>query len=80
MSTDDWVTVIPGADTAQVARDLLSLADNPHQVRTNTDHGLTFHVPQDLAARYAQLLAEVTTPAAPTPAPKRRGRPRKETP
>lgn len=77
MSTlEDWVTVIPGADAAQVARDLLSLADNPHQVRTNTDDGLTFHVPQELAQRYADLLADVTPTTEAVP--KRRGRPRKE--
>lgn len=78
MSTVEWVTVIPGDDAGQTARDLLSLAVNPHLVRTNTDHGLTFQVPAPVADLYMALLAEVSAePAAPEP-PRRRGRPRKE--
>lgn len=75
---NDDVLIIPGDDVGQVARDLLSLADNPFQVRTNTDNGLSFMVPQHVAQQYAELLAGVTTDATPEP-PKRRGRPRKET-
>lgn len=82
MSGIEWVTIIPGGDAGQAARDLLSLAEDPNLVRTNTDHGLTFLVPSAVAERYTALLTEVTadpTPVAP-PVRRRGGRPRKENP
>lgn len=72
-----FVTIIPD-DAARVAADLLSLADSPYDVRTNTDQGLAFVVPQYLADRYADAMSIVTT-ADETPVPaRRRGRARKE--
>jgi hypothetical protein len=71
------VTLIyPGDNAEQVARDLLSLADSPADVRTNTDNGLAFDVPDAVADEYTKLMAGVvpaTEPAAP-----KRGRARKE--
>jgi hypothetical protein len=71
--------VYPDADNAaQVAADLLSLVDDPAQVRTNTDNGLAFDVPDAVADEYHRLMADVV-PAGETRAPtKRGGRPRKE--
>lgn len=74
-----WVEVIPGDNVAQVARDLLSLADSPHHVRTSSDNGLTFMVTPEVAAAYAELSAEISTAEPEQPAaPKRRGRARKD--
>jgi hypothetical protein len=73
------VEIVPGDHVAQVARDLLSLADSPHQVRTSSDNGLTFVVPTELADAYLALTAEISTAEPDQPAaPKRRGRARKE--
>lgn len=74
-----WVEIVPGDQVAQVARDLLSLADSPHQVRTSSNNGLTFVVPTELADAYLALTAEISTAGPDTPAvPKRRGRARKD--
>jgi hypothetical protein len=74
-----WVEIVPGDDVAQVARDLLSLADSPHQVRTSSDNGLTFFVTTDVADAYMALTAEISTAGPDQPAvPKRRGRARKD--
>lgn len=78
--------VIPGdgESAAQVARDLLSLADSPYDVQTSTDDGLMFVVPDRLAEAYSALHAEVRQEqSAPGPdetaaTPKRRARARKE--
>lgn len=78
--------VIPGdgESAAQVARDLLSLADSPYDVQTSTDDGLMFVVPDRLAEAYSALHAEVRQeqpaagPAETPAAPKRRARARKE--
>jgi hypothetical protein len=74
------VVIVPGDDAEQVARDLLSLAESKHDVRTTSDHGLAFIVPERLALAYQELMSEITVPAVvPDPvAPKRRGRARKE--
>lgn len=74
--------IIPGeGQHAQVARDLLSLAESPYHVQTNTDSGLAFAVPDYLAALYAETM-NLVQPAAPVdttePAARKRGRPRKE--
>ena len=60
----------------QVAKDLLSLAETPWDVQTNTDNGLVFVVPDYLAVAYNEAMADVVP--ADVPSPKRRGRPRKE--
>lgn len=60
----------------QVARDLLSLADSKFDVQSTSDHGV-FVVPAYLAERYAAAMADVQS-SAEEPAPKRRGRARKE--
>ncbi len=65
------VTVGEGETAEQVARDLLSLTDNPFEVQTNTDDGLSFIVPDALALAYMQVGAEITTDDAEA-APKRR--------
>lgn len=78
--------IIPGdgESAAQVARDLLSLADSPYDVRTSTDDGLMFVVPEKLAEAYSVLHAEVrqeqpaTVPVETAAPPKRRARARKE--
>lgn len=68
--------IFPEGNAEQVARDLLSLARSPHDVATNTDHGLAFVVPDYLAELYAESMALVQQPEK-TAAPKR-GRTRKE--
>lgn len=70
------VRIIPGNDVEQTARDLLSLAKDPTAVRTNTDDGLTFIVPQELAQEYAALLSDIQ--AEPEDAPRKRRTTRKE--
>lgn len=73
------VRVGEGEDAAQVAADLLSLTDNPFEVQTNTDDGLSFIVPDELALKYMQVGAEITVDGGGTDqAPKRRGRARKD--
>lgn len=69
------ILIDPGGQVEQVARDLLSLADSPYHVQTNTDNGLMFAVPEYLADRYSAAADDVRIEPA---APKRRGRPRKE--
>lgn len=56
--------VLPGDDAGQTARDLLSLADSPYDVATNTDDGLVFVVPDALAEAYAAELSKVKRPRA----------------
>ena len=75
--------IIPGDDRGQMARDLLSLTDNPFDVQTDSDGH--FIVPEWLAEAYEVLAGDIDSvpedePAAVNPAgPKRRGRARKET-
>jgi hypothetical protein len=76
MTGTEWVRVIPGDDAGQVARDLLSLADSEYDVKTNTDDGLVFVVPEELARQYAELVGSVSSDPE---QPKRGGRRRKET-
>lgn len=60
---------------------LLELADNPWDVRTNTDSGLSFHVPEYLYDRYLETLDEPEpTPADVEQVKRRPGRPRKTVP
>lgn len=69
--------IIPAdGEAQQVAADLLSLAESPAHVATNTDAGLAFVVPDYLAALYAESLDMIKAPEK-TAAP-RRGRTRKE--
>lgn len=69
--------IIPGeGETAQVAADLLSLAQSPYDVQTNTDSGYAFVVPDYLAKLYAEAMSDVQP--AEDEAPRRRGRARKE--
>lgn len=64
-----------------IARTLLALADNPMDVRTTTDHGLAFLVPEDLYERYlASQETPEETPADVERAARRPGRPRKALP
>lgn len=76
----DWVKVLPGDDPGQTARDLLSLAESAHDVKTSSDDGLAFLVPAWLAEAYDSAMADVVPAVVPdeTVAPKRRGRARKE--
>jgi hypothetical protein len=86
------MTVItPEQDVSATAGLLLHLADemgiNPHAVRTITDNGLEFDVPDELAEAYLKALSGVEEASADSeeeeaeeaPAPKKRGRPRKTT-
>lgn len=71
--------IIPAdGDHAQVARDLLSLAESPYHVQTNTDSGLAFAVPDYLAGLYAESMSLVTAADTVQPVARKRGRPRKE--
>jgi hypothetical protein len=50
--TDDWTTVIPGpGGVKETARALLSLARDPHDVRTSAG-GTEFRIPPYLADLY----------------------------
>lgn len=71
--------IFPGeGEHSQVARDLLSLARSPHDVKTNTDSGLAFAVPEYLAELYMESM-RLVQPAEPVqPAARKRGRPRKD--
>ncbi len=66
-------------EEARVAQRLLALADNVHDVKTNTDSGLAFVVPDDLYERYLAVDEVVDEePAASDELVRRRpGRPRK---
>lgn len=74
--------IIPGeGQHAQVARELLALAESPYHVQTNTDAGLAFVVPEYLAEAYSRVLDQDTNePTQPdaAPVPKRHRRARKE--
>jgi hypothetical protein len=71
MSVSDWQPIVPGAGEAQeVARLLLSLADDPADVRTQRG-GSEFLVPPYLAARFTEPEAD------PKPKPKRQPRARR---
>lgn len=79
------IVIIPEPEhAAQTAKDLLSLADSVWHVRTNSDSGLRFVVPQYLADRYADAMSDVTPAETPAvdetsePPARRRGRARKE--
>lgn len=70
-------------EEAKVAQRLLALADNVHDVKTNTDSGLAFIVPDDLYEKYLAVdeVVEDETPAASDELVRRRpGRPRKAQP
>ena len=58
---------------------LIDLADRKSDVATSTDNGFQIRMPDYLWDRYQDYLALDTpdTPDAETPAPKKRGRPRK---
>jgi len=72
--------VLPGDNPEQTARDLLSLAESTHDVRTSSDDGLAFLVRPYLAELYDGITAEVMPVDMPaeTAVPKKRGRARKE--
>lgn len=71
-------------EEAKVAQRLLALADNVHDVKTNTDSGLAFVVPEDLYEKY--LAVDEVVEAEPQSAEsdelvrRRPGRPRKAQP
>lgn len=66
---------------ATIARTLLALADDPADVRTNTDVGLAFVVSEELYERYlASFEVKPETPADVEQARRRPGRPRKSVP
>lgn len=71
-------------EEASVARTLLAMADNVQDVRTNTDNGLTFVVPDYLYDRYVNGgigEEEEVEPAVSEEVQRRRpGRPRKIVP
>lgn len=70
-------------EEAKVAQRLLALADNVHDVKTNTDSGLAFIVPDDLYEKYLAVdeVAEEPIPANSDELVRRRpGRPRKAQP
>lgn len=55
MDISTWITVIPGPGKAsEVARELLTLAPDPNDVRT-INGGAEFLVPPDLADAYHAL-------------------------
>lgn len=67
----------------QVAQRLLALADNVFDVKTSTDNGLAFLVPEDLYERYLavdSVIGEDDTPGDPEQVKRRPGRPRKVLP
>lgn len=49
-------------DGPQTARDLLALADSPHDVQHTIDDGGAFRVPEQLAERYRQSLLGSAAP------------------
>ena len=73
----------PG-DEASVARTLLAMADDPSHVRTSTDNGLAFIVPEYLMDRYVNGGIGVEEEAEPVVSEevqrRRPGRPRKIVP
>ena len=77
------VIVPEKGQTRSVARRLLDLADDPHQIGTSAEgpDGVTFVVPDDLYEKYMsddkdQVAVEVTESEEPAEEkPKRRGRP-----
>lgn len=68
-------------DEAKTAQRLLALADNVHDVKTNTDSGLAFIVPDELYEKYLAvdeaIEAEPEQPASDELVRRRPGRPRK---
>lgn len=75
--------VIPSRGKAtETAKLLLELADSQWDVKTTTefggDHGVAFIVPDDLHDRYLEATGHGK--GEESPAPKRRGRPRKAAP
>lgn len=73
---DDWAAVVPL---------LIDLADSPDHVATSTDNGFQLRIPAYLWERYQTYLDLETDEAddaatTDTPAPKKRGRPRKSLP
>lgn len=67
----------------QTAQRLLALADNVHDVKTSTDNGLAFLVPEDLYERFLavdELDGEDDAQVNPEQVKRRPGRPRKVLP
>lgn len=75
-------TVVPRhGKEGEVARLLLNLADDPRDVKTNTDDGFVFVVPDELHAKYLDAIADPDPgPTNAEQAKRRPGRPRKEAP
>ena len=64
-----------------IARTLLALADDPADVKTNTDNGFAFLVSEELYERYLNSLEpKQETPADVQKEARRPGRPRKAAP
>lgn len=64
-----------------IARTLLALADDPADVKTNTDNGFAFLVSEELYERYLNSLEpKQATPADVQKEARRPGRPRKSQP
>lgn len=77
LSPDDWSETVPV---------LMALADHPDHVATDTGDGFRLRIPAYLADLYQQYLDLSETPngmssdANESPAPRKRGRPRKVQP
>lgn len=74
--------IFPGyGKQGEIARTLLALADDPADVKTNTDNGFAFLVSEELYERYLDSLEpKVETPADVEKSARRPGRPRKAVP
>lgn len=75
-------TVVPKyGKESEVARLLLNLADDPRDVKTNTDDGFVFLVPDELHAKYLKATEDPDPgPTNAEQAKRRPGRPRREAP
>lgn len=69
----------PGRE-AEMARRLLALADDVQDVRTNTDNGFAFVVPEYLYNRFLEDEAPTEAPVSEEQLRRRPGRPRKAQP
>lgn len=70
-------------EESKVAQRLLALADNVQDVKTSTDNGLAFIVPEDLYERYLavdSVVEDAPVPTDPDQVKRRPGRPRKVLP
>lgn len=71
-------TVVPKVgQEKEAAQLLLFLADDPRDVRTNTDNGFVFLVPDELEKKYVAALKQGKEEPIPDQSKRRPGRPRK---